>query len=70
MSVNSRYPLVRIFLQQLAGDQLLQRKHHAVLAPYANRRAAVLNCLHCVFDLEVASIGREDRVGKIIASAY
>jgi hypothetical protein len=70
MPVNGGYPLVRILLQQLAGHQLLQCEHHTVLAPNTNRRAAVLDRLYCVFHLEVAAIGREDRVGKIVARPY
>lgn len=70
MPVNGGYPLVCILLQQLTGNQLLQREHHSVLAPNANRGATVLDCLHCIFDLEVASIGGEDRIGEIIARPY
>jgi hypothetical protein len=50
--VHSCYPLVCIRLQQLARDQLLQSKNHAVFASYANRRAAILYCLECVFNLD------------------
>lgn len=70
MSVDGGYPLVCILLQQLAGYQLLQREHHAVFAPNANRRATVLHRLHCIFDLKVTSIGGEDRVGEIVARPY
>lgn len=68
--VNRGYPLVRILLEQFACHQLLQRKHYAILASYADCCAAVLYCFDCVLDLEVASVGREDRVGKIVACTY
>lgn len=51
--VDGCYPLVRAGLEQLAGDELLKCQHHAVLAPYADCCAAVLDCLDCVFDLVV-----------------
>lgn len=68
--VNSGYPLVGILLQQLARYQLLQGQNDAVLAPYTNRRASVLDGFDCVFDLEVAAIGGEDRVGQIVTRTY
>ena len=70
MSIHSRNPLVCSRLQQLARNQLLDRKHHAVLAADPDGRVAVLDCLHGIFDLEVASVGREDRVLEIVACAY
>ena len=68
--VDCCYPLVRACLQQLAGDELLERHHDAVLAPDTNRCAAVLYRLDCILDLEIATVGREDRVGQVIACAY
>ena len=68
--VHSSYPLIRILLQQLARDELLQRQHHAILTPYADCCTPILDSLHCVFDLEVAAIGGEDGVGEVVASAY
>jgi hypothetical protein len=53
VAVDRGYPLVRARLEQLAGDELLEREHHAVLAPYADRCAAVLHRLDCIFDLAV-----------------
>jgi hypothetical protein len=47
------YPLVRARLEQFAGDELLQRQYHAVLAPYAHCCAAVLDRLYRVLDLIV-----------------
>jgi len=68
--VYRRYPLVRILLQQLACDELLQCQDHAIFASDANGGATVLYRFHSVFDLEVAAIGREDGVGEIVAGAY
>jgi hypothetical protein len=68
--VHRCYPLVRARLEQLAGDELLQRQHHAVLAPYADCCAAVLDGFDCIFDLEVAAVRRKDRVGQVVARAY
>ena len=45
------YPLVRAGLEQLAGDELLEREHYAVFASYAYCCAAILYRLDCVFDL-------------------
>jgi hypothetical protein len=47
------YPLVRAWLEQLAGDELLESEHHAVFALYANCCPAILDRLDCVFDLTV-----------------
>ena len=41
-----------------------------MLRPDADTRAAIFNSLHRIFDLEVAAIGGEDGVGKIVAGAY
>lgn len=49
--VDGGYPLVGARLEQLAGDEFLESQHHTVLAPYADRCAAVLDCLDCIFDL-------------------
>jgi hypothetical protein len=68
--VHRRYPLIRILLQQLARDQLLQRQDDTILTPDADGCAAVLHRLDCVLDLEVAAIGREDGVGEIVSRAY
>lgn len=68
--VNRRDPLVGAGLQQLRGDDLLDGQHDAVLAADADRRAAALYRLDCVFDLEVAAVGGEDGVGEIVACSY
>lgn len=69
MSVDSGDALVGVGLQQLRAYNLLNGQHHAVLAADANRRAGVLDRLDGVFDLEVATIGRVDGVGQIVARA-
>jgi hypothetical protein len=51
--VDRCYPLIRTGLEELAGDELLEGQYYAILAPYANRCAAVLDRLHCVLDLIV-----------------
>ncbi len=68
--VYRRYPLVRILLEQLACDELLQRKDHAIFASDTDCRPAIFHSLYRVFDLEIAAIGGEDGVGEIVASAY
>ena len=40
------------------------------LASAADCGPAVLDCFRCIFDLEVAAIGGEDGVGRIVAGAY
>jgi len=51
--VDCCYPLVRVWLEQLTGHELLQREYHTVLAPYSHCCAAILDCLYRVFDLMV-----------------
>lgn len=58
--------LVRTRFQQLRGNDLLDGEDNAVLAPDADGCAAILDCLDCVFDLEVAAVGREDGVEEIV----
>ena len=70
MLVDSRYALIRVGFQQLACDELLHGEHDAIFAADTDGRAAVLDCLDCVLDLEVAAIGGEDGVGEIVARAY
>lgn len=68
--IHSRDALVRVLLHESACDELLHGQHNAILAPDADRGAAVLYGFRGVFDLEVATIGGEDGVGKIVAGAY
>lgn len=70
MPVDCRNALVGALLEQLGCDNLLRRQHDAVLAADADRGAAILNCLHGIFDLKVATIGGENGVGKIVACSY
>lgn len=70
MPVDCRNALVGALLEQLGCDNLLRRQHDAVLAADADRGAAVFNCLDGIFDLEVAAIGGENGVGKIVACSY
>jgi hypothetical protein len=51
--VHRCYPLIRAGLEKLAGDELLEGQHYAILAPYANRCSAILDRLYCVLDLIV-----------------
>jgi hypothetical protein len=53
-----------------AADELLESEYDAILALNANRCATVLDRLDRVFDLEVSTIGGEDRVGQVVARAY
>jgi hypothetical protein len=68
--INGGYPLIRILLEQFACDKLLECEHNAIFAPDADCCASVLDCFHCVLDLEVAAIGGEDGVGQVVACAY
>lgn len=68
--VNCCDTLVCASLQQFGCDDLLDRQNDAVLAPNADRCAAILNCLHGIFDLEVAAVGREDGIGEIVTCSY
>jgi hypothetical protein len=51
VAVDGRYPLVCSGLEQLAGDELLQRQYNTILAPDSDCCASVLDCLDCVFNL-------------------
>ena len=70
MSVNGRNAFVGSWLEQLAGDDLLDCQHNAIFTPDANRGSAILHCLYRIFDLEVPAIGGEDRVRQIVARTY
>ena len=70
VAVHSCYPLVRAWLEELAADELLESEYDAILALNANRCATVLDRLDRVFDLEVSTIGGEDRVGQVVTRAY
>jgi hypothetical protein len=36
----------------------------------SNAGAAVFDCFDCVFDLKVAAVGGEDRIGEVITCPY
>jgi hypothetical protein len=60
VSINCCNTLIGSGLQQLACDDLLNRKNNAIFAPDSNRSSTVFDCLNCIFDLEVSPIRRED----------
>ena len=68
--IHSSYPLIRIFLEQFACDELFQSKNDPIFTSYADGCAAVFYRFHGVLDLEVAAIGGEDGVGEVVACAY
>ena len=70
MPIHGCDALVDALFEQLRRHHLLDRQHHALLAPDADRGAAVLHRLQGVFGLEVAAIGGEDGVGEIVACSY
>lgn len=70
MPVNGRNAFVCSWFEQFAGDDLLDCQHDAIFTPDANRSPTVLYCLHCILDLEVPAIWREDRVRQIVARTY
>lgn len=70
MSINCRNALVCSSLEKFTCDDLLNRQYNTVFASDSNGRAAVLYRLDRILDLEVPSIGREDRIGEIITRTY
>jgi hypothetical protein len=70
MPVNRCNTLVGVRLEKLAGNKLLDCEDNPVFTSYSYRCATVLNCFHRIFDLEISAIWGEDRVLKIITSAY
>lgn len=62
MPIDGGDALVGAMLEQLGRDHLLDGQHDAVLAPDADRGAAVLDRLDGILDLEVAAVGGEDGV--------
>lgn len=70
MPVYRGNPLVSARLQQLRCDDLLDRENNTVLTPDTDRGAPILYRLDCIFDLEVAAVGRKDGIGKIVTSSY
>lgn len=51
MAIHRCNSLVCTWLQKLAGDDLLHRQYHTILAPNADSCSAVLNRLDRVLDL-------------------
>lgn len=66
VAIHRGYSLVGSWFEQLARYDLFQCQNHAIFTPYADRGASILDCLDCVLDLEVSTIGGEDRVGQVI----
>jgi hypothetical protein len=56
MSVDRCNAFVCSGLQQLAGNNLLDRKNNTIFTPDANRGTAVLYRLDCILDLEISAI--------------
>lgn len=70
VSVNRCNALVCARLQQLRCDDLLDRQNNAIFAPDADRCASILDCLHCILDLEVSAVGGENGIGEIVTCSY
>jgi len=70
MPIHGSNALVGSRLEQLRCDDLLYGEHDAILAPDADRGAAVLDRLDGIFDLEVAAVGGEDGVCEIVTCSY
>ena len=70
MSVYCSNTLVGTSLQQLTSDHFLNCEHDTIFAPNANGGSTIFYGFDRIFDLEVASIGREDRVGEIVTRTY
>jgi len=60
MSVDCCNTFVGSWLQQFAGNDLLNRKNNAIFTPDANRSSTVLYRLDCILDLEIPAVWRED----------
>jgi hypothetical protein len=56
MSVNRCNTFVCSRLQQLAGNDLLNRKNNAIFTPDANGGTTVLYRLDCILDLEISAV--------------
>jgi hypothetical protein len=56
MSVDCCNTLVGSRLQQLAGNDLLDRKNNAIFTPDANGSTTVLYRLDCILDLEISAV--------------
>lgn len=70
MGVNGGDALVGTGFQQLRGYDLLDGEDDAVLGADANGGASVLYGLDCIFDLEVSTVGGEDRVEQVVTRSY
>jgi len=70
MGVDGGDALVGTRLKQLGGHNLLDCQHDAILAPDTDGRAAILDSLKGVVDLEVLAIRGEDGVIEIVAGTY
>lgn len=51
MAIHRRDPLICARLEELAGDDFLDRQHHTILASNADRRASILDSLHGILHL-------------------
>ena len=56
MSVDRCNTFVCCRLQQLAGNDLLDRKNNAIFTPDANGGTTVLYRLDCILDLEISAV--------------
>lgn len=70
VTINRGDTLVCTGLPELGSDDLLDGQDDAVLAANPYGGSAVLDSLDGIFDLEVAAVGREDRVGQVVACSY
>jgi hypothetical protein len=56
MSVDCCNTLVGSWLQQLAGDDLLNGKHNTIFTTDANGGSTIFYRLDCILDLEISAI--------------
>jgi hypothetical protein len=68
VSIHRSYSFVRIRFKEFGGYDLFYSEDDAMLGADANTGPAVFDCFNGVFDLEVAAVGRKDRIGEIVAS--
>ncbi len=70
MGIDSGDALVGTWLKKLGSYDLLDGQDNTILGPDTNRGATILDCLDCVFDLEVSTVGGEDGVEQVVTRSY
>jgi len=64
--IHCSYSLVCIGFEEFGGYDLFYRENDTMLGADADAGTAVFDRFNCIFDLEVAAVGRKDRIGEIV----